>query len=76
MTSAQEPNQPIGPYDPQPGPATTPVTPSLPGNAPTEVPIRKPQEAPAIDPDRAPSVDPTPATPQTPVTPTDPQPRA
>jgi hypothetical protein len=76
---AQQPNQPIGPYDPQPQPVTPDPSPAppQPGHAPTEVPVREPPGIPTIDPNRppGPGIDPGPG-PQTPPSPTDPQPRA
>ena len=70
----QQPNQPIGPYDPQPGPSTPGVPSIPPGHSPLEIPPAQPSEAPAIDPDRAPS--PGPSTPATPPAAPEPQPRA
>ena len=73
------PNQPIGPYDPQPAPVTPDPSPAppQPGHAPTEVPVREPPGIPTIEPGRppGPGIDPRPG-PQTPTIPTDPQPRA
>jgi hypothetical protein len=77
--SPEPPNQPIGPYDPQPrpvGPDPAPAPPQ-PGHAPTEVPVREPPGIPATDPGRPPSPGPDPGPgPDIPTTPTDPQPRA
>ena len=71
------PNQPIGPYDPQPQPVTPDPAPAppQPGHSPTEVPVREPPGIPAIDPSRppGPGIDPGPG-PDIPM-PTDPQPR-
>jgi hypothetical protein len=74
---ATQPNQPLGPYDPQPQPVGPDPSPPQPGHAPTEVPVREPPGIPAIDPGRPPEpgIDPGPG-PQIPPSPTDPQPRA
>ena len=74
---AQQPNQPLGPYDPQPQPSGPDPSPVQPGHAPTEVPVREQPGIPAIDPSRppGPGIDPDPG-PQSPPSPTDPQPRA
>jgi hypothetical protein len=79
--AAQQPNQPIGPYDPQPQPVTPDPSPAppQPGHAPTEVPVREPPGIPTIDPARppGPGTDPGPGPgPQSPPMPNDPQPRA
>src|SRR4051794_29072699 len=64
----QQPEQPIGPYDPQPGRTQPSPSPTLPGHAPLEIPPTQPNEAPATDPGQPPTT--VPSTPPPPGVPT------